>query len=92
MYAPVPAGGIFMQHRLVAHRSGPNLTRDQVRFSFDLRYQPVGFPTGRPQLPGFVARSVAHPETVLTDPAAWTALWEDARARIAGVPSAYNRW
>lgn len=69
--------------RMTEHASCPNLT-DDIRWSFDLRYQPTGQPTGREVLPGFVARSSAEPETVLDDPAAWAELWWAARDRMAG--------
>jgi hypothetical protein len=75
------------------HSSLENVTEDQVRISFDLRYQPIGQPTGRPTFPGFVARSKTDPDLVLRDPLAWEQSWFDARARLAesNDPS-YNRW
>lgn len=74
---PVRKGGLVFMHRHTPHRSTPNFT-DAVRWSLDLRYQPVGTPTGRPFHPSFVARSRSHPETVLTDRAVWDWLWADA--------------
>jgi len=47
----------------VFHRSIPNTT-DTVRWSVDTRYSCIGLPTGREQVPGFVARSRATPECV----------------------------
>jgi hypothetical protein len=74
------------------HSSLDNVTEDDVRISFDLRYQPVGQPTGRPAFPGFVARSKARPETVLRDPEAWSQSWSDARARLSEHENpSYNR-
>ena len=81
---PVHKGGIVFMHRYTPHRSTPNFT-DAVRWSLDLRYQPVGTPTGRPFHPAFVARSRSHPETVLTDHAAWDRLWADALESSRGV-------
>jgi phytanoyl-CoA hydroxylase len=81
---PVRKGGIVFMHRHTPHRSTPNFT-DAVRWSLDLRYQPVGTPTGRPFHPAFVARSQSHPETVLTDHAAWDRLWAEALANAHGV-------
>lgn len=75
---PVRRGGMVFLHRATPHRSTPNRTADQVRWSFDIRYQPVGQPTGRPFHPAFVARSHAHPDTELRDHATWSRLWEDA--------------
>jgi hypothetical protein len=66
---------------------------DHVRFSFDLRYNPIGHATGRGMFPGFVARSRTHPESELRDPEIWTELWREARRAIAaGEPPQFNRW
>ncbi len=79
---PMKAGSILMFHRLVKHCSLPNLS-DDIRFSFDLRYSPIGQPTGRDEFPGFVARSRKNPESVLPDHRAWGKLWHEARAKLA---------
>lgn len=55
---------------------------DDIRFRFDLRYSPVGLPSGRDEISGFVARSRQHPQSVLTDHRQWTVLWEEARTRL----------
>jgi ectoine hydroxylase-related dioxygenase (phytanoyl-CoA dioxygenase family) len=90
---PMRAGSALLMHQRTIHSSLDNVSPDQVRISMDLRYQPIGQPTGRPAFPGFVARSAAHPERVLTDPAAWARLWLDARARLAAQETAtFNRW
>jgi phytanoyl-CoA hydroxylase len=91
---PVPAkrGDILIHLPLTKHGSLTN-TSDRIRWSFDLRYHPVGQPTGRPMFPGFVARSREHPETVLGDHVAWGNLWEDARRRILSGPMPeIHRW
>ena len=62
----------------------PNVS-EEIRWSFDLRYNPIGQATGRTLFPGFVARSRAHPETELRDPEEWTQSWLDTRARMATV-------
>ncbi len=77
---PAPRGSVIFMHRHTPHRSTPNFS-DTVRWSVDLRYQPTGTPTGRPFHPAFVARSRAHPETVLTDGKTWRREWEEARAK-----------
>ena len=90
----VPAGGAVLLHKMTEHGSLDNLS-DDIRWSFDLRYQPIGQPTGRSVFPGFVARSTAHPEQVVTDPQEWADLWWQARDRIANgeVPMHLNaRW
>jgi len=90
---PMKPGSLLLMTRRTIHSSLDNETEDQVRISFDLRYQPVGEPTGRPTFPGFVARSAAHPETVLRDPAVWARSWTEARDRLAAMEDpAYNRW
>lgn len=90
----VEAGGVILLHKLTEHGSLDNRS-DGIRWSFDLRYQPIGQPTGRAAFPGFVARSRAHPERMLTDPDEWADLWWKARERIVGgkVPWGFNtRW
>ena len=73
---PVPRGGVLMiQHRTV-HRSTPNYS-DGIRWSLDIRYSPIGKPTGRPDVPGFVARSVERPEEVCTGIEDWLTLFSD---------------
>lgn len=89
---PMQAGDILLMHRRTPHASHSNKS-DHVRWSFDLRYNPIGQPTGRGAFPGFVARSAANPESELRDPVAWTQLWLDARARLADkTAERFNRW
>ncbi len=85
-------GDVLFLTKLTMHASLPNLSSD-IRWSVDLRYQPIGEPTGRPWFPGFVARSRKKPESVLTGVEAWTALWHGARERLAAesLPS-FQRW
>ena len=90
----VPAGGAILLNKLTEHGSLDNHS-DDIRWSFDLRYQPIGQPTGRSVFPGFVARSRAHPEQVVTDPEEWASMWWDARDRIAAGVTPMNlnaRW
>ena len=76
------------------HSSQENMTNDQVRISMDLRYQPIGQPTGRPAFAhaGFNARSVAHPEIVLHDAEVWAQRWYEVRERLAEDNPVFNRW
>lgn len=86
------AGDVLLMHRRTPHSSGHNTSED-VRWSFDLRYHPVGQPTGRSVLPGFVARSHSQPDSELRDAEAWAQLWRDARDRVSAGPSVtFNRW
>jgi hypothetical protein len=89
---PMEPGDVLFMHRRTQHSSLPNRS-DGIRWSFDLRYNPAGHPTGRPAFPEFVARSRAHPEQVVTDPDDWAALWYAARDRLVGIETApFNRW
>lgn len=82
---------LFMTKRTI-HNSLPNRS-EHVRWSMDLRYHPVGQPTGRSAFPGFVARSASRPETELHDPVAWNAMWLEARRALSvGEVPRYNRW
>jgi phytanoyl-CoA hydroxylase len=94
-YTPVPIrrGGALFLHRRTMHASLRNLS-DGARWSYDLRYQPVGQPTGRPWFPSFVVRSRSHPETEVHDPEVWGALWRQTRTRLATTPpeGKFNRW
>ena len=90
---PMGPGSVLLMTQRTVHSSLDNVTQDQVRLSFDLRYQPIGQPTGRPAFPGFVARSAALPDSVLRDPGVWARRWHDARARLAERENpAFNRW
>jgi phytanoyl-CoA hydroxylase len=92
---PVPAqrGDVLLHLPLTKHGSLSN-TSNRIRWSFDLRYHPIGQPTGRPMFPGFVARSRSNPASELTNAAEWHELWEDARRRILGLQAmpSVHRW
>jgi len=91
---PVPArrGDLLLHLPLTKHGSLPNVS-DTIRWSFDLRYHPVGQPTGRPMFPGFVARSRSDPRSELRSAEAWRQLWVDARDRLVGqAPPRPFRW
>jgi phytanoyl-CoA hydroxylase len=90
---PMRAGSILLMTQRTVHSSLDNITNDQVRMSFDLRYQPTGQPTGRPAFPGFVARSSDRPEQELRDPERWARLWLDTREALARAEDPlFNRW
>ena len=91
---PMHPGSVLLMHQRTIHSSLDNLTEDEVRLSFDLRYQPIGQPTGRPAFPGFIARSRQNPASALTDWRVWANLWRKTRARLAQVPPAgkFTRW
>lgn len=79
---PVKAGGAVLFHPMTPHASLSNKS-DGYRWSFDLRYNVTGQPTGRSHFPEFVARSRANPETELKDWRVWKQMWEDCRHRLA---------
>jgi hypothetical protein len=79
-------------HPLTPHSSLINKT-DGFRWSFDLRYNVRGQPTGRAHFPEFVARSKVDPASVLTSCDEWLGMWEAARARLAIEPHInIHRW
>lgn len=78
-------GSVLFLHRRTMHSSLRNLS-DGVRWSFDLRYQPIGQPTGRPWLPPFVVRSRANPASEIVDWQEWAALWRATRTHLAAHP------
>ena len=85
-------GDVIFLNKLTMHASLPNQSND-LRWSLDLRYNPIGQPTGRPWFPGFVARSREQPERELRDPTQWASLWQSARRDlIANPPASFQRW
>jgi hypothetical protein len=90
---PMKRGDVLFLTSRTCHASLPNYS-NQVRWSFDLRYNPIGQPTGRSAFPGFIARSRQNPDSELRDPQAWARLWYDTRARLAEeqLKGPFNRW
>lgn len=78
----VKAGGLVLLNKQTWHGAGPNRS-DRLRWSFDLRYQPPGYNTGRECFPGFLARSTVDEDKVLTSAAEWQQSWATARTDIA---------
>ncbi|WP_299600074.1 phytanoyl-CoA dioxygenase family protein [uncultured Tateyamaria sp.] len=89
---PVKSGGAVLFHPLVPHASLPNWSQG-FRWSFDLRYNVTGQPTGRDHFPSFVARSRMAPETALRDWRGWRDMWFNTRSRLAHQPHIpIHRW
>lgn len=90
---PVRAGSVLLMQRRTVHSSLENRS-EGVRWSFDLRYQPIGQPTGRPWFPSFVVRSRREPESEVHDWRVWADLWRATRTRLASTPpeGKFNRW
>lgn len=79
---PVKSGGVVIFHPLVPHGSLENKT-DGFRWSFDIRFNVTGQPTGRSHFPEFVARSRNNPQSELRDWRVWKTMWETARINNA---------
>jgi phytanoyl-CoA hydroxylase len=90
---PMDPGDVLFVHKLTLHNSLPNRS-DEVRISFDLRYNPIGQPTGRDVFPGFVVRSRRDPGSELHDAGEWARSWAQARRELAdaGQDRPFNRW
>ncbi len=89
---PLKKGDVLFMTKFTVHSSLPN-NSDRIRWSFDLRYNPIGQSTGRTSFPGFVARSRSHPDSELHDPVVWNEMWTAARDSLAkGEEPAFNRW
>lgn len=72
---PVPLGGVLLTQHKTIHRSVPNHS-DHIRWSLDLRYSDPRMPTGRDNVPGFIARSAAQKESVAQNLGDWMKLFE----------------
>ncbi|NKB66656.1 MAG: hypothetical protein GKR89_06310 [Candidatus Latescibacteria bacterium] len=71
---PVKKGGVLLIQHKTIHRSIPNLS-DHIRWSLDLRYSDPAQPSGRDEVPGFIARSQADPASVAQSLDDWLALF-----------------
>jgi len=90
---PMQPGDLLFFNKTTLHNSLPNIS-NEIRISFDLRYNPIGQPTGRGAFPGFVARSQQNPHLELRDAAEWSRLWIEARTELADAAynKPFNRW
>ncbi|MBH69180.1 MAG: hypothetical protein CMM58_12560 [Rhodospirillaceae bacterium] len=85
-------GDVLFLSKYTMHSSLPNMS-ENIRWSLDLRYNPIGQPTGRAWFPGFIARSQSEPESEMQDPYAWKMLWQKAREQLSlSPPSSFQRW
>ena len=80
---PINAGDAIFMHRLTQHSSLVNKS-DTIRWSFDLRYQPIGVPTGRDEFPSLIVRSRKNPDQVQSYEE-WRDSWHEARDYLAGL-------
>lgn len=89
---PVKSGGAVIFHPLTPHASREN-TSDGYRWSFDLRYNVTGQPTGRSQFPEYVVRSRSNPASEMTDWRELKTMWDDTRLRLSsGNYLPQHRW
>ena len=89
---PIDPGDVLLLTQHTIHGSLVNES-DDVRWSFDLRYNAIGQATGRDFFPGFVARSHKDPSSELRDPEAWAQSWYDTREKLSvGTLPPFNRW
>ena len=72
---PVRLGSVLLIQHKTIHRSVPNHS-DHIRWSMDIRYSDPRMPTGRDGVPGFIARSKAHPGSVANSLEDWLRLFE----------------
>lgn len=89
---PVKGGGAVLFHPLTPHGFLSNTT-DGFRWSFDIRFNKTGQPTGRGHFPDFIARSRANSQTESRDWQTLKTMWDDTRARLATAPHTnIHRW
>jgi phytanoyl-CoA hydroxylase len=79
---PVRLGGIVLLQHKTIHRSVPNVS-DHIRWSLDLRYCDPRLPTGRDDVPGFIARSAENAEPVCRSVEQWQSIVA-ANSALAG--------
>ncbi len=88
----VEPGDIIFLDNKVMHSSVPNISREDYRWAYNFRYLPIGQPSGRPFIPGFVARSRSAPETELHNAYLWRAMWVRCLDYLTatGTPTSYD--
>ena len=86
-----PGDVLFLDNKLL-HSATQNTSADDYRWAFNFRYLRAGEASGRPFLPGFVARSRSAPDSELHNPYLWSTLWDRALAHSVqhGVPCSYQ--
>ncbi len=80
---PMMPGDVLFMSKQLMHSSLRNQS-DVIRWSFDLRYHPLGQHSGRDWFPTWVVRSRKNPEQELVDAERWAELWRSTRAEWAG--------
>lgn len=75
----VSVGDVLLTTERVIHRSLPNKS-NTIRWSVDTRYSAVGLPTGRDDVPGFIARSRQNPQSIAKSHHDWNRLFESQKS------------
>lgn len=90
---PIKRGSVLFLDRRTMHAALRNES-DGIRWSFDLRYQPIGQPTGRAIFPSLIVRSRQNPASAVADWRVWQDLWRETRSQMAQNPptGSTNRW
>ncbi len=81
---PLNRGDLVILHKKTVHGSLSNIS-DNIRWSFDLRYNPIGQDTGREVFPGFIARSNNDSKSEFRDSEKWKILWEETRKKMSEI-------
>ena len=88
---PVQSGSVIFFNPYVIHGASENVSKN-LRWSFDLRYNVTGYPTGRPQFPEFILRSNQQPTCTYDD---WHQGWLQTKSHLTqigeDIPS-FHRW
>ena len=86
---PMVPGDVLFMHRMTPHAALPNRS-DGVRWSFDLRFSPIGMPTGRSWAPSFEVRRSSQDRELTYEE--WRRDWLNARATISSTSPTSFRW
>ncbi len=72
---PIRRGGAIVFHPRLVHRSRPNRSQG-IRWSVDIRFSDAEMPSGREEVPGFLARSTKRRAEVASSHLDWLKLME----------------
>jgi ectoine hydroxylase-related dioxygenase (phytanoyl-CoA dioxygenase family) len=88
---PMQPGDVLLLHPNLVHSSGVNRSRG-IRWSFDIRFQRTGDPSGRPEWPTVAVRSRSCRR--VTSYEDWRDAWLSARTRLSALNGAPlpHRW
>ena len=86
-----PGDIVFLDNKCL-HSSITNTSKEDYRWAYNFRYLKIGQASGRPFIPGFVARSHSAPETELRNPHIWSTMWVRCLDYLAeeGIPTSYD--